>query len=310
MQHIIKDFQHFIDFHAENLLALGHGLEENFKLLVDKPENNLDQYLSLDYEGTPLWFYFLSFDYSLFDYFKERIVLKTDWDYTLLFNVDYIESSDYFISKSKEFYFSTLTPFCPFDVFAQIFKHSVQSPPQMSDFSFPLLSFTNLYNKEKPTSSFFKYAKIKLDISSLGHIFHNNNILGVELIHEIFKYEETKNVFISQLSNARSDDFFELKINLFFLYPDSCPVSLHNKFNAQELHSFVTDIISHKKPVDKNLLFKIMDKEHLILAMTNQYFSQQELFSFIQNKEIRYHLFNYKFPDKQTPSTRYNKNKI
>lgn len=310
MQHIIKDFQHFIDFHSENLLVLGHGLEENFKLLVDKPENNLDEYLSVNYQGTPLWFYFLCFDYNLFDYFKERIVLKNDWDYTLLFNVDYIESSDYFMSKSREFYSSTLTPFCPFDVFAQIFKHTVGFHHESSHFTFPVESFKHLYSQEQPDSPFFKYAKINLNISSLTHIFQKDNALGLDLIHAVIQYEDCKKSFISQLSNARAEDFFELKINLFFQYPDSCPVSLQSKFNPEELHNFVTDIIAHKKPVDKKLLFKVMGKEHLILAFMNEYFSPSELSSFIQDKQIRYHLLNHKFPSKNTHVASSTKNKI
>lgn len=308
MQHIIKDFQHFIDFHSENLVALGHGLEENFKLLVDKPENQLDKYLSSDYEGTPLWFYFLCFDYSLFDYFKDRIVLNNDWDYTLLFNVDYIESSQYFCSMSQDIYFSKLTPFCPFDVLLQVFKQDFSHGS--FNFSFPSESFQHLYLQEQPKSPFFKYAKINLNVSSLSHIFQQDNIIGMDIVHEIIKVDSLRNTLISQLSNARSEDFFELKINLFFHYPQYCPQSLIDKFNPEALHNFVTHIIAHKKPVDKQLLFKIMGKEHLILAMSNQYFSQDDVSSLIQDKEIRYHLLHHKLSSKDLPLSNIKTKKI
>lgn len=299
MQKIIKDFQYFIDAHSENLWALGHGLEENFKILVDKPENNLDKYLSCLYEDTPLWFYFLCFDYNLFDYFKERIVLTNDWDYTLLFNVDYIESSPYFLSMSQDIYLSKLTPFCPFDVLLQVFKHIEEVQSGSFNFTFPSESFQHLYLQEQPKSAFFKYAKINLNTSSLSHIFQEDNHVGMDIVHEIIKVDNLRNTLISQLSNARSEDFFYLKIHLFLQYPQYCPLSLQDKFNPTLLHDFVTDIIAHKKNVNKHLLFKIMDKEHLILAVTNQYFSSEELSSFVQDKKIQYHLLDYKFPTKQ-----------
>lgn len=310
MQHIIQDFKHFIDLCGENLWVQGSGFEENFKIYVDTPENHLDDYLSSQYEGTPLWFYFLCFDYTLFDYFKERIPLKTDWDYTLLFNVDFIESSHYFVSNYQHIYYSTLTPFCPLNVLSQVIKKSEHFHGKFN-FSFPTVSFEKLSQPDL-SLSFFKHAKIDLSLASLSHIISHDYETGIEIIHALMNNTKFKDSFISELSKTRTEDFFTLKINLLFQYPQVCPESFQQKLNPEELHKFVTHIIVQKQSVDKQLLFKLMGKEHLILAITNQYFSSEEISSLIQDKEIRYHLLDYKLScvSKESDKSSFKKNKI
>jgi hypothetical protein len=180
LQNIIRDFQKFIDLSRENLWVHKDGLKENFKLYVDKPDNHLDQYLTYNYEETPLWFYFLCFDYSLFDYFKERIELKNDWDYTLLFNVDHIESSEYFKSLYESIYYHKLNPFCHFNVFFQIIKYCDNFNSQKFSFDFPFVSFEKL-SEPALKSAFFKHYKINLNISSLSHILEHDEYTGISI---------------------------------------------------------------------------------------------------------------------------------
>jgi hypothetical protein len=59
------------------------------------------------------------------------------------------------------------------------------------------------------------------------------------------------------LAESRSEDFFNLKINFLFQYPQYCPSSFQQKLNPQELQKFVTEIISFKKSVDKQLFFNL-----------------------------------------------------
>lgn len=292
MQKIIQDFSHFIQLSSENLWTLEGEINDNFKLYVDTPENQLDSFLSQEYLGTPLWFYFLSFDYSLFDYFKERIPLKTDWDYTLLFNIDYIQSSSYFNSLSEDFYFSHLTPFCPFSVFFHIFNQQYTSGKTFK-FTFPILSFQKL-SQPSHSLNFFDFAKIGLNISSLSHIIQHDYDTGIYSIHSIVNNPALKESFVYDLSISRQEDFFDLKINLFFQYPQLCSSDFKQQLNPQKLHQLVTQIIIEKQSVDKELLFVLMDKEHLILSLITHYFTHEELYSFVQDKEISYHLLHHK----------------
>lgn len=291
MEKIITAFKYFIDFSTDNLWSLGDGLEDNFKLYVDNSENQLDQYLNTDYQGTPLWFYFLSYDYCFFDYFKERISLKNDWDYTLLFNIDFIESSQYFISLSDTIYHQKLTPFCPFDVLLSIFRKEINEQSSFN-FSVPTYSLEKFSNKVH--SDFFKNAKIKFNLSSFSHIINHDHNVGIQILHSIMASDTLNPSFLSQLSISKNEDFFHIKVNLLFHYPDYCQHSFIEKIDAEQLSLFVTDIISQKQLVDKNILFKIMNKEHLILALHTHYFSIQELSNFITDKKIHYHLLDYK----------------
>lgn len=291
MKNIITDFKNFIELSSVNLWSYEDGLEENFKLYVDTPTNHLDIYLNNDYQGTPLWFYFLSFDYSLFDYFKERISLKTDWDYTLLFNIDYIESSTHLRSLSHLISHEKLTPFCPFEVLLDMIKKEdfLHSSYQ---FSFPLESLKKL--SRNFSSDFFNHAKIKFQLASFSHILQHDFNIGIEILHSLMHNDLLRNTFLSQLSHTKNEDFFNVKINLFFLYPQYCPESFVEKIDSQQLTLFVTEIISQKKIVDKKNLFKIMNKEHLILAIHTQYFSMEELSQFITDKQIHYHLLDHR----------------
>ena len=103
-----------------------------------------------------------------------------------------------------------------------------------------------------------------------------------------------KKIILSQLSNAKNNDFFNVKINIFFHYPEHCLDSFLEKIDSKQLSLLVTEIISEKKIVDKKNLFKIMSKEHLILAICTNYFSVQELSQFITDKNIHYHLLDFK----------------
>lgn len=310
LQKIILDFKNFLELCSENLWVQGSGLEENFKIHVDKPENQLDTYLSHHYQETPLWFYFLSYDYTLFDYFQNRIPLHTDWDYTLLFNVDYIESSRYFQSIQHDIYSSKLTPFCPLNVFAHILQNCNQSTSSFK-FSFPSVSFQKL-SDSRLSDAFFKHAKINLNLASLSHIVENHYSTGMDIVQHIVQHDFFTNNFIFTLSESRPEDFFNLKINLLFYFPQFCPESFKKNLNPDELNQFIIQIISQKKSVDKHLLFQLMNKEHLILAITNQYFSAQELSSFVENKEILYHLLDYKLSNssKKMEQSLFKKSKI
>lgn len=303
MNKIINDFKYFIDLCRDNLWTSGDGLEENFKIHIDTPENNLDQHLNEDYQGTPLWCYFLCFEYSFFDYFKERIVFKNDWDYTLLFNIDYIESSRYFISLADSICHEKLNPFCPVETLAPLLrKEKTFHPHSQFNFSFPQQTIENLSNKTY--SDFIKNLKIHFNLSSFSHIIDNHYQVGIEILHAIMKHENLKTTFLSQLSNSKDEDFFNLKINMFFHYPHNCQDSFIEKIDQKQLHLLVTEIITEKKLVDKQLLFKIMGKEHLILAIHTQYFSMEELSSFITDKKIHYHLLDYKLTPHTNPTTK------
>lgn len=293
MDKIIKDFKYFIDLCSENLWAFGDGLEDNFKTYVDTPANNLDQYLNTDYQGTPLWFYFLCFEHNFFDYFKDRISLKNDWDYTLLFNVDYIESSKHFVSLADSICHQHLNPFCPFDVLFQLLKKE-ESFSHNSQFNFSFPQHTMDKFNHSIYSGFLKNVKINFNLSSFSHILDNHYQVGIDTLHSLMKNQNLKNTFLSQLSNSHNDHFFNVKINLFFNYPEHCHDSFIDKIDSQQLSLLVTEIISQKKFVNKDMLFKLMSKEHLILAIHNGYFSLSELSSFISDKNIHYHLLNHK----------------
>lgn len=294
MKNIINDFKHFIDLCGQNLWVPGDGLEENFKLYVDNEDNQLDSFLNTDYEGTPLWFYFLSFDYSFFDYFKERISLKTDWDYTLLFNVDFIESSKYFSQLSEDFYYHKLNVFCPLSVLANILRKSEHFHNTDFSFTFPSITFQKII--QASPNEFFHNAKIHLNLSSLSHVLENDYDIAMKTIHSIMNHKPLKETFLSSLSETRNEDFSFLKINFFFNYPHNCPHSFNEKINPNDLKDFVTEVIYSKKQVDKKLLFQLMNKEHLILAIKTDYFSLEELPAFVSDKEIHYRLLDYKFP--------------
>lgn len=288
MEKIIQDSKKFIQLCPENFWV-GEELHENFKILVDTNENQLDKYLNSNYQGTPLWFYFLSIDSSFFDYFKERISLKSDWDYSLLFNIDYIDSTQYFNFLSNEFCHKKLTPFCPLVILATIIKNEDFSSFK---FEFPVDSIKNFSNPNY--SQFFKNAKINFNLSSFSYILDKDLKVGTDILFSIMNNDSLKETFLSQFSNTKNEDFFNVKINMLLHFPDYAPKSWITNMHSEKLNAFVTEIISQKKIFDKTLLFKLMSKDHLILALHNNYFSLKELSQFITDKKIHYHLLNHK----------------
>ena len=312
IEKIIFDFKQFIDLCSQELLVFGDGFESNFKQIVDTPENNLDLFLGEKIDGLPLWFLFLSFNHELFDYFNKRISLTNDWDYTLLFNVEYIESSKYFLSLSETIYSKNLNPFCPFDTFFQIYKNESKNNHNFS-FSEPTLTLNYFKNKLNSDTN-LKHLKIKLNICSLNHILEhdndNNLSLSSNILHQIIQIDSLKEQLKNDISNTSPNDFCNLKLLLYLYYPNTINCNdLLNNINNDSINKFVIKTITSKdSKIDKQLLFKIMNKEHLILALNNNFFSLNELTDFIQDKTIYYHILDEKIP--KTLNTIAKKNKI
>lgn len=300
MNNIIQDFQKFIDGCSENFWVSGDGLEENFKIIVDHPLNNLDHHLHLYHNDFPLWFHFLSFDYSLFDYFKERIKLNNDFDYSLLFNVEYIESSTYFKNISPFLISQKLTPFCPTNTLIQLLKHQTDSFE--SQFQFDESSAYKLQSYLQKNNYLTK--NLKLSLASISHILEHDFNTGKKIISFIMNNNFFKKNFIEQINQSKEDHFFSIKVHLLFNFKEINQYEFIQKINKNELNHLISDIIYYKKQVDKETLFSLMNQEHLVLALSNQYFELNELSQFIKDKKIYHHILDSKYSHVENKNTK------
>lgn len=300
MDKIIQDFQKFIDGCSENFWVWGDGFAENFKLIVDTPSNNLDKHLHLYYNNLPLWFHFLSFEYSLFDYFNNRIQLKNNFDYSLLFNVEFIDSSSYFKEIAPILISKNLTPFCPMNSLIQLIKN--QDNSISSHFDFDESSFHQLKSYLITNNSQLK--NCKLSLASISHILEHDFNTGKNILSFFMNDSYFKPILINELNNSKDDHFFAIKVHLIFNFSETSHFDFSHKINKIELNNLISDIIYQKKQVNKHTLFSLMNPEHLVLALSNQYFELSELSQFISDKKIYHHLLDVKFSNNNNSSTK------
>ena len=300
MDKIIHDFQKFIDSCAENLWVSGDGLEENFKLIVDSPENQLDMFLHSYHNDFPLWFHFLSFDYSFFDYFKDRIQLNTDFDYSLLFNIEYIDSSSYFKKLAPLLVSQKITPFCPINPLVQLLKN--QDTSIAFNFNFDEQSAYKIQHYIQ--NDFYLLRNCKLSLPSISHILEHDFHTGKNIISFIMNNDFFKKFFIEQINQSKEDHFFSIKVHLLFNFKEINQYEFIQKINKNELNHLISDIIYYKKQVDKETLFSLMSQEHLVLALSNQYFELNELSQFVKDKKIYHHILDSKYSHVENKNTK------
>jgi len=113
-----------------------------------------------------------------------------------------------------------------------------------------------------------------------------------------------KKIFIEQINQSKDDHFFPIKIHLIFNFKETNHLEFIAKINNNELNDLISDIIYYKKQVDKETLFSLMNQEHLVLALSNQYFEISELSQFVKNKKIYHHLLDYKYSNHQNKSSK------
>lgn len=291
MDKIIQDFQKFKSGCSENFWVPGDGFEENFQIIVDNHSNKLDDYLHLFYNDLPLWFHFISFDYSLFDYFKERIHLNNDFDYSLLFNVEFIESSHYFKKISPILISQKLTPFCSTNTLIQLLKY--QDDSIQKKFNFDENSFIKIQSYLQKNNPYLK--NCKLSLASISHILEHDFHTAKNIIYFFMTNDFFKNVFLEQLNQSKEDHFFSIKVHLIFNFQETNHMDFVHKINKIELNNLISDIIYYKKNVNKKTLFSLMNQEHLVLALSNQFFELNELSHFIKDKKIYHHLLDHKY---------------